>query len=195
MTAVVVVEHAGPAVTPTPKPRPVEYAGFVTRTIAFAIDAALIDLAALIVAAVVTLVFSLFPVSNGVHKAAIAAGGVLFVVWTIGYFVTFWTTTGETPGNRAMRLRVTRSDGSLMRPRHALVRLLGMLVSFPLLWGYLPILVNDRRRGVHDFMAGTVVVTRPDDEPVEISGRLHGRSVDGPLGTAEGEGHLPVSSA
>jgi uncharacterized RDD family membrane protein YckC len=45
-----------------------------------------------------------------------------------------------------------------MRPRHALVRLLGMLLGLVLLLGYLPILVNDRRRGLHDAMAGTVVI-------------------------------------
>src|SRR6266480_5408758 len=108
----------------------VKYGGFVTRTIALAIDAALIDLAALIVAAVVTLVFSLFPVSEGVHQAAVVAGGVLFVIWTLTYFVVFWTTTGESPGYRAMGLRLMRSNGFSLRPRHALLRLIGMLVSF-----------------------------------------------------------------
>jgi uncharacterized RDD family membrane protein YckC len=134
------------------------YAGFVTRTIAFAIDAVLIDVAALGVAAVVALVFSVFPVSSNVHDVFVAAGGVLFVIWTITYFVVFWTTTGQTPGNRVMRIRVLRAAGDRLRPRHALVRLLGMLIGLVLLLGYLPILVNDRRRGLHDAMAGTVVI-------------------------------------
>jgi uncharacterized RDD family membrane protein YckC len=137
----------------------VEYAGFVTRTIAFATDAAIINLVAVVVAAVAVLVLSLFPISHGTRNAFVIVGGVAFVVWTVAYFTVFWTTTGETPGNRVMRLRVTRADGSALRPRHALVRLIGMLVSFPLLWGYLPILVNERRRGVYDMLAGTVVVT------------------------------------
>ncbi|MFL5911347.1 MAG: RDD family protein, partial [Gaiellaceae bacterium] len=63
------------------------------------------------------------------------------------------------PGSRVMRIRVVRANGSQLRPRHALARLVGMLVSLPLFWGYLPILVTDRRRGVFDAMAGTVVVT------------------------------------
>ncbi len=136
----------------------ISYAGFVIRTIAFALDALLIDVAAVGVAAVVALVFSVFPVSSGVHDAAVAAGGVLFVIWTIAYFTIFWTTTGQTPGNRAMRIRVMRADGSRMRPRHALVRLVGMVIGLILLLGYLPIVVTDRRRGLHDAMAGTVVV-------------------------------------
>jgi uncharacterized RDD family membrane protein YckC len=147
--------------TREPAARPkTAYAGFVTRTIAFAVDAALINVIALTVAAVVALVFSVFPVSSDVHKAAVAAGGVLFVIWTVAYFTTFWATTGQTPGSRAMRIRVLsiRTDSGRLRPRHALVRLLGLLVSLPFLWGYLPILVNDRRRALFDAMAGTVVV-------------------------------------
>lgn len=149
-------------------PRTTEgYGGFLTRTIAFAVDAAVIDLVGLIVAAVVALVFSLFPVSNDVHKVAVVAGGVLFVVWSIAYFVSFWTATGETPGNRAMRLRVVRADGTRLRVHHALLRIVGMLVSLPLLWGYVPILLNDRRRGVHDVMAGTIVLARPREADAE----------------------------
>jgi uncharacterized RDD family membrane protein YckC len=75
--------------------------------------------------------------------------------------VVFWTSTGQTPGNRVMQIRVLRADGGRLRPRHALVRLLGMLLGLVLLLGYLPILVNDRRRGLHDAMAGTVVVGTP----------------------------------
>jgi RDD family protein len=35
-----------------------------------------------------------------------ALGGFLFVLWTIGYFAAFWSATGETPGNRLLRIRV-----------------------------------------------------------------------------------------
>jgi uncharacterized RDD family membrane protein YckC len=148
--------HGAPAVE---SGEPV-YAGFVTRTIAFAIDAVVINVAALGVAAVVALVFSVFPVSSDVHDAFIATGGVLFVLWTITYFTVFWTSTGQTPGNRVMQIRVVRADGSRLRPRHALARLVGMVIGLILLLGYLPILVTDRRRGLHDSMAGTVVTGR-----------------------------------
>jgi uncharacterized RDD family membrane protein YckC len=147
--------HGQPAVEAPPE---IVYAGFVTRTIAFAVDALVIDVVALAVAAVVALVFSVFPVSSDVHNVAVAAGGVLFVIWSMAYFTTFWTSTGQTPGARAMTIRVMRADGSRLRPRHALVRLVGLVVSLPLLFGYLPILVTDRRRGLFDVMAGTVVI-------------------------------------
>jgi uncharacterized RDD family membrane protein YckC len=138
-----------------------EYVGLVTRVIAFAMDAALIDLAAFLVAVAGALVFSILPVSDTVKTAVVAAGGVAFVVWSVAYFATFWTTTGQTPGNRAMRIRVEREDGERLRLRHTVLRLIGIVVSLPLLWGFAPILVSERRRGVPDMLAGTVVVAAP----------------------------------
>jgi uncharacterized RDD family membrane protein YckC len=139
------------------------YVGVVTRTIAFAVDAAVINLVGLFVGAVAALVFSVVPVSDNLRSVLIAAGGVLFVVWGIAYFVTFWTATGETPGNRVMRIRVVRADGGPLRTWHALMRLVGIVLSVPLFAGFVPILFNDRRRGLHDVLAGTVVVAARSD--------------------------------
>ena len=33
-------------------------------------------------------------------------GALAWFVWTIAYFVTFWSSTGQTPGNRLLRIRV-----------------------------------------------------------------------------------------
>jgi uncharacterized RDD family membrane protein YckC len=144
--------------TPEQKEPRTSYSGLVTRTVAFAIDAAVIDLVALAVGAAVALVFSIVPVGHDTKTVAIALGGAAFVLWCIAYFTWFWTTTGQTPGNRAMRIRVIRADGRPLRPRHALVRLIGIVIGMPLFAGYIPILVTDRRRALHDAMAGTVVV-------------------------------------
>jgi uncharacterized RDD family membrane protein YckC len=140
------------------------YPGFVTRTLAFAIDAALIDAAALAVGAVITLVFSILPVGHDVRTAVIAAGGVAFLLWGIAYFTWFWTTTGQTPGNRVMRIRVV-CEAPSFRPRHALVRLVGMVIGLVLLAGYIPILITPRRRALHDAMARTVVIDSFERNP------------------------------
>jgi uncharacterized RDD family membrane protein YckC len=141
-----------------------EYVGFITRVIAFAIDAALIDFVALIVAVVVALIFSVVPESDTVKTIVVACGGVAFVIWCVAYFVVFWTTTGQTPGSRTMSIRVVHVDGGRVRLRNAIVRLGGLVVSLPFLWGFVPILVDDRRRGVFDRLARTVVV-RADRRP------------------------------
>jgi uncharacterized RDD family membrane protein YckC len=73
--------------------------------------------------------------------------------------VSFWSTTGQTPGDRALRIRVRAiGDGGLSWQR-SLVRFVGLtLAALPLFAGFLIILVDDRRRGLHDRLAGTVVI-------------------------------------
>jgi uncharacterized RDD family membrane protein YckC len=141
---------------------PAGYGGLVTRAIAAAIDALLIDVAALFVAAVVALILSIFPVTHDTKTLLAVIGGAGFAVWVVGYFVTFWTTTGQTPGDHLMHIRVLREDGSPLRPLRAFARLLAAVVGLVLLIGYVPILLNDRRRAMHDWVGGTVVINQPD---------------------------------
>jgi uncharacterized RDD family membrane protein YckC len=140
------------------------YAGLVTRAVAFAIDAAIVDLAGLAVGVVVGLALSVLETPDKVDNALLVIGGVLFVIWTIGYFVVFWSTTGQTPGNRVMRIRVRRSGSDEpLRLRWAVVRLVGLLLAaIPLLLGFVPILLNDRRRGLQDLLGRSVVVGAPE---------------------------------
>ena len=141
------------------------YEGLVTRGIAFALDAAVIDLVAIVVAGGVALALSVLSVSkDSLDTVLIAAGGALFLAWSVGYFVTFWSTTGQTPGSRLMRIRVCGADdGSVLRPRRAALRFAGLVLgAIPLLAGFLPILFDERRRALHDMLAGTVVVEAPE---------------------------------
>jgi uncharacterized RDD family membrane protein YckC len=139
------------------------YEGLVTRGIAFTVDSALINLVALIVAVSAGLALSVLDPSNDAEAVALAVGGVAYVLWTIGYFVIFWSTTGQTPGDRLLQIRVCRAgDRDVLRPRNALLRLGAMMLcAIPLFAGFLPILVNNRRRGLHDMVAGSVVVSAP----------------------------------
>ncbi len=144
-----------------------DYTGLVTRAIGFGIDAAIIDLAAVIVGTIVALALSLFRIPSKIDTALAALGAAVFIVWGAAYFVTFWSTTGQTPGARIMRFRVLAPDAKRGRvtPRRALLRLLGMiLAAIPLLAGYFMVLFDDRRRGLHDRLARTVVVDAPDTE-------------------------------
>jgi uncharacterized RDD family membrane protein YckC len=137
---------------------PVPYAGIASRAIALGIDVLLADLLVLFGAAVLALVGSL--VGNieldVVGKVLVAAAWSAVLV---SYFVVFWTSTGQTPGMRALGLRVTTYDGDLLGIGKALIRVVGLgLAIVPLFAGFLPVLVDDRRRALQDFMAGTVVV-------------------------------------
>jgi uncharacterized RDD family membrane protein YckC len=139
---------------------PPTYAGLVTRAIAFATDCAIVNLTGALVGVVVGLALSVLNTPDEVDKLLLAIGGVLFVVWTIAYFAGFWSTTGQTPGNRLMRIRVRRSESDEPLPLlRAVVRLAGLFLAvLPLLLGFLPILLTERRRGLQDFLARSVVV-------------------------------------
>ena len=60
---------------------------------------------------------------------------------------------------RWLGLRVTTADGGAVSLGRALIRVIGLgLAIVPFFAGFLPVLVDDRRRALQDFMAGTVVV-------------------------------------
>jgi uncharacterized RDD family membrane protein YckC len=112
-----------------------DFAGLASRTLAFAADAAVINGVIWFVALVVT-------------------------AWTVAYFVFFWSASGQTPGNRLLGLRVAhRRTGRPLRARRALLRVLAVpLSALPLCAGFLLILIEPRRRALHDVLTGTVVV-------------------------------------
>jgi uncharacterized RDD family membrane protein YckC len=136
------------------------YAGLVTRTVALAIDAGVLTVGFAIASGVLGLILSLFTAVEISSPGAVvsAAGAWTLVVAT--YFVLFWTLAGETPGMRLMALRVSDAAGEPPRLARSLVRLVGMvLAAIPCFAGYLLVLVDDRRRGLHDMLAGTTVVS------------------------------------
>lgn len=143
------------------------YAGIATRATALAIDA----LAALSIfvlgSAVVALIASLV---GGIHPHWLA-GSLLGLEWIVvagGYFVLFWSAAGQTPGMRLMRLRVVRPGGGGLSTGRAIVRAVGLaLAIIPLFLGFVPALVDRRRRALPDYLAGTVVLY--DDPALEES--------------------------
>ena len=150
-----------------PTPAVPSYQGLVTRTIAFALDAAVISLTAVGVAAVFGLAISILDLPNGVETALVAIGGVAYFVWSVAYFVVCWSTTGQTPGDRLLHIRVGDADDfTPLSAGRAFLRLVFLtLCAIPLFAGFLPILVDDRRRGVHDMLVGSVVVGTDPAQP------------------------------
>lgn len=141
---------------------PADYAGVVSRAIALAIDAAIVEGALLVLAALLGLVATLVGgITLGGTGQAVAAAG--WLVATAAYFVIWWTLAGQTLGQRAMQLVVLTADGSgPPPPMRSTVRVLWLgLCILPLFAGFVPALVDDRRRGLHDIVAGTVVVHAP----------------------------------
>ena len=65
-----------------------------------------------------------------------------------------------------MRLRVTDHRGQPPSLGRSVARFFGLLLAIvPLFAGFIPVLIDDRRRGLQDFLAGTTVLY-VDREPL-----------------------------
>lgn len=152
-----------------------QYVGLATRAVAFVIDALVIDVVAVVVAAAVALIASVFHFPKELETILKWIGLGAYVLWLFGYFVAFWSATGQTPGNRVLQIRVVTATGERVRPRRGVVRFVGLaLAALPLFAGYLLILFDRQRRGLQDRLARTVVIEAPALSVAEQL-RLRGR--------------------
>jgi uncharacterized RDD family membrane protein YckC len=143
------------------------YAGIVTRAVAFVLDLLILNGLLLGTGIVVGLVIEAFGTFSPDLDAqgALAAGAVWSLAF-LAYFTVCWSLTGQTPGMRALGVKVLTTDGVRLRPRRGVLRVIGMAIAaIPLMAGYLPILITDRRQGLHDFIARTVVVYVERERP------------------------------
>jgi uncharacterized RDD family membrane protein YckC len=134
------------------------YAGIATRAVALATDAALATVLFMSATGLAALIASLV----GGLRPQWLVGVLLLVGWVViagGYFVLFWSSAGQTPGMRLLRLRVQTRAGDPPSVGRSIVRVIGLVLAIvPLFLGFLPVLFDERRRGLADFIAGTTVV-------------------------------------
>jgi uncharacterized RDD family membrane protein YckC len=134
------------------------YGGIATRAIALATDAAATIVLFMSAVGIVSLVASLV----GGLRPAWLVGALLASGWILVaglYFVLFWSASGQTPGMRLLRLRVCGPAGDPPSIGRSLVRLVGLVLAIvPLFAGFVPVLFTERRRGLPDFLSGTVVL-------------------------------------
>lgn len=159
------------------------YVGLATRAISFALDAAVINLVATIVGVGAALIGSLLRLPPAVRTIPAVLGGIAYLIWLVGYFAVFWSTTGQTPGARIMQIRVLATAGETVGLPRAVVRCVGIvLATVPLFAGFVPVLLDDRRRALQDRLAGTVVVQWP--QPWLAAALIDGRTRSSGRGSA-----------
>ncbi|HSW42067.1 MAG TPA: RDD family protein [Patescibacteria group bacterium] len=163
-------QYPPPAQWPAPAedlgPAPgVRFASHGGRLVAYIVDVILASILVTIVAVLLSFGVAVFAVA-GVDVLA-AAGGIFVLVAvvtvSIGYFPWFWVKGGATPGMRIFNLTVVRDrDGGPIGWGEAFLRLFGFWVSSLVFYlGFAWILIDKRRRGWHDLIAGTIMV-QPD---------------------------------
>lgn len=142
------------------------YGGLGARGIAFAVDLAICTAAFLGGAGLVWLIASLV---GGLRPSwlpeLLAAVGWPIVVGT--YLVFFWHVAAQTAGMRIMGLRVADALGDPPGLGRSVVRLIGLVLAIiPMFAGFLPVLLDGRRRALQDYLAGTVVRSEGEPPPV-----------------------------
>jgi uncharacterized RDD family membrane protein YckC len=143
-----------------PAAQPTRYVGLATRVLAFGADVAVINVVGWFVAGIIALCLSFIGLPDEVKDVLVGLGSLAALVWGVGYFAFFWSTTGQTPGNRLLGIRVIDARTGLPpRPRRAVRRFFCLfLAALPFCLGFFWILLDDRRRGWHDKLSRTVVV-------------------------------------
>ncbi len=147
-----------------------QYAGFVSRLVAYLIDRGIILGVIAIMTAVTAYLFQLVGLdvvtcTPGLYFEGIVCASVklltLFFVLAFApiYTITFWTLAGQTPGKYLLGLRIYRMDGEHLTLRRSIRRYVGYLLSFLAFGlGFLWITIDDQRQGFHDMFADTCVV-------------------------------------
>jgi uncharacterized RDD family membrane protein YckC len=136
-----------------------EYAGPVSRTIAYAIDAVMVAVLFTAAATVAGLIASVIGArAHDLARAAASAYLLVLPAMLAFYSMLFWSLAGRTPGMALLGLRVVTTGSRSLSWLSAFVRAI-VLAYFPI--GALWALVDRRHQAVHDKLARTVVVRAP----------------------------------
>ena len=156
-----------------------QYAGFVTRLVAYALDRLIVAVIVALLGWGINLALNALNLRGWLETheaAALIVGLLVFALYAfvrLFYNMGFWMLAGQTPGKRVMGVRVVRSDGQRLKWGNAIRREVGYWISSFLWLGYLWVLVDNRRQGWHDKLAGTMVVYAwPEEGEMPIQDRL-----------------------
>jgi len=135
------------------------YAGVVTRLVAFLLDILFIWALYTLAAGGISVFSQLLSGHTFNLDDHQLAGAIVLGVWGFVYFAYQWSLNGKTLGDAILGIQVVQASGAPVRPTQAVVRTL--VLPFSILFffiGMIIIIVQRERRAVHDLIAGTAVV-------------------------------------
>ncbi|MFN2154597.1 MAG: RDD family protein [Anaerolineae bacterium] len=140
--------------------------GFGPRLLAAMVDSLIVGFFGFMIALVVGMIGIFVGMfrpeqSSGPLEALIVGSALLFSIF---YYVGFWSTDGQSVGKTLLGLKVVSTDGSQLSVGKALLRYLGYIINALLLSvGFMWAAFDRMRQGWHDKIAGTLVVYVDDD--------------------------------
>lgn len=165
-----------------------QYAGFVSRLIAFGIDNLFISVTIFLIGwiirstaemmqfgAVLNLNSSITNSLRDMYSFLTRAPLLILYssIFVLLYHAIFLVLAGSTPGKALLGLRVVGLDGKPVNFSRAFLRIMGYIPSsLPLFAGFLWIVIDNRRQAWHDKFARTCVIyvwdARPDERFLAI---------------------------
>jgi uncharacterized RDD family membrane protein YckC len=136
-----------------------KYAGFASRFAAFAADVAVTLALFMLALAAISFAARVLTGTDIAWNRGSIWVIVAYAAWGVVYFAHSWAASGRTVGMALFGVRVVRDDGTDVSGRRAALRTLALPLSFLFLGlGFVGILLGDRRRALHDVIAGTAVI-------------------------------------
>ncbi|WP_421995077.1 RDD family protein [Reyranella sp.] len=156
------VPNSGPAAPPPPvwdaqpaSNQAVAYGGFWIRLVAYIIDAILLGIVASVIAAIV----GVDMMSDDLENYDPTFNLVTFVIGWLYFALMESSERGATVGKMAMGLRVVTSDFQRLSFLNATGRYFAKILSAIIFCiGFIMIAFTERKRGLHDMIAGTLVI-------------------------------------
>lgn len=137
------------------------YAGFWLRVVAYIIDAIIVG----IVGFVIGMIFGVGAVSTGTDISDPTGGGnmllnLISIAIGVAYFAGMESSSWQaTVGKKALGLVVTDLNGQRLSLGRAIGRYFGKILSaLILLIGFIMVAFTERKQGLHDMIAGTLVL-------------------------------------
>ena len=149
-----------PAPVPTPAavPAPFQFASGGQRFMAFFIDTIILTILVWLLATIAELA------TDSTGDVVALCSGLLTLVGPFGYYTYFHARSGQTPGKKALGIKVVSSDGSPLTTGKSAGRAFGYMLTWALTYvfvgfiGFLWMFRDENRQTWHDKMAGTYVI-------------------------------------
>ena len=151
-----------------------QYAGPLSRLLAAALDGTLITVLFTTTLTVGIFLFNLFA-GQQVEVEPASAGPIwiaIFIAWAFLYASVSLVLAGRTPGKAVVGLRVLADDGTPLKAKAAVIRVLVLPFSCILFLGLLGMEFGRRRQAWHDHAAHSMVVYDWGDRTAEMPAPL-----------------------
>jgi uncharacterized RDD family membrane protein YckC len=138
-----------------------QYAPAVKRLGALVIDMLIVNLLVLAFVPGAMAIMNVLGSIEAFQQFILGPVGMWFLIMPVVYMFLLWGLFSKSVGMMVMKTRISTESGSKIGWVKAGIRVIGYIISGLLLMlGFLPILFDKKKQGLHDKLAKTVVILK-----------------------------------